>query len=210
MIEPSRPGHHTGLRSLALCLLAVVWLFAPGEGHAQGMDHSAMGGMDHGAHTAHASHANGAAARPTASGQAAFAAIQEIVALLEADPSTDWEKVDIAALRRHLIDMDNVTLHAEVSRRLIDGGARYTVTGSGPVRDSIRRMVLAHAATMNGVGGWSFAAEKHPLGAVLTVTTDRPAEVAKVRGVGFIGAMARGSHHQAHHLMIARGLAPHH
>src|SRR5438046_3161300 len=42
---------------------------------------------------------------PREPGQSAFAAIQEIVALLEADPGTDWTKVDIEALRRHLVDM---------------------------------------------------------------------------------------------------------
>src|SRR5437764_5713379 len=35
-------------------------------------------------------------------GQAAFGAIQEVVELLEADPTTDWAKVNIAALREHL------------------------------------------------------------------------------------------------------------
>ena len=49
-------------------------------------------------------------ARPTEAGQGAFAAIQEIVAILEADPDTDWSKVDIDALRQHLVDMNAVTL----------------------------------------------------------------------------------------------------
>jgi len=58
-----------------------------------------------------------AASVPSEPGQAAFAAIQEIVGILEADPTTDWSKVNIEALRQHLIDMDNVTLRAEVKRR---------------------------------------------------------------------------------------------
>lgn len=52
---------------------------------------------------------------PRETGQSAFAAIQEIVAMLEADPKTDWSKVDIEALRQHLIDMNNVTLGAVVT-----------------------------------------------------------------------------------------------
>ena len=36
-------------------------------------------------------------AATTEAGQIAFAAIQEIVAILEADPQTDWSKVDIDA-----------------------------------------------------------------------------------------------------------------
>ena len=51
---------------------------------------------------------------PTQPGQDAFGAIQEIVRILEADPATDWSKVDLEALREHLIDMNEVTLHAAV------------------------------------------------------------------------------------------------
>lgn len=61
-------------------------------------------------------------AQPTEPGQSAFAAIQEIVALLEADPDTDWSRVDIAALRRHLVDMHNVTVAAKVASEPIDHG----------------------------------------------------------------------------------------
>jgi hypothetical protein len=53
---------------------------------------------------------------PTMPGQAAFGAIQEIVRLLEADPNTDWSKVDLEALRQHLIDMNDVTLKANARR----------------------------------------------------------------------------------------------
>ena len=51
-----------------------------------------------------------AGAVATQPGQGAFAAIQEIVEILAADPKTDWSKVNIDALRQHLIDMNNVTL----------------------------------------------------------------------------------------------------
>ena len=56
----------------------------------------------------------GTGAMPTQPGQDAFGAIQEIVRILEADPATDWSKVDLEALREHLIDMNEVTLHAAV------------------------------------------------------------------------------------------------
>jgi hypothetical protein len=142
-------------------------------------------------------------------GQAAFAAIQEIVQILEADPATDWSKVDIDALRRHLVDMDNVVLRAKVTTEPVEGGVRFVVSGDGAVADSIRRMVLDHAATMNGVGGWTYSATATDSGAVLTVE-GRPEEITKLRGLGFFGIMTRGMHHQHHHLMIARGQNPHH
>jgi hypothetical protein len=34
-------------------------------------------------------------------------------------------------------------------------------------------------------------------------------DAAKLRGLGFFGVLALGMHHQAHHLMIARGQSPH-
>jgi hypothetical protein len=145
---------------------------------------------------------------PTQPGQGAFAAIQEIVGILEVDPKTDWSKVKIEALRQHLIDMNNVTLTADVKAEPLEGGMRFTVTGMGAIRDSIRRMVAAHAATMNGLDGWHFEASEIEGGATLMVRPPAK-DVAKLRGLGFIGVMARGMHHQHHHLMLARGGNPH-
>jgi hypothetical protein len=146
----------------------------------------------------------------TQSGQAAFAAIQEIVQILVADPKTDWSKVDIEALRQHLIDMNNVTLLANVKNEAIDGGMRFNVTGEGPVRESIRRMTLAHAAMMNenGLDGWKFEAAEIDGGASMTVLAPAK-DIDKLRGLGFLGVLTLGTHHQAHHLMIARGVNPH-
>ncbi len=146
---------------------------------------------------------------PGETGQAAFAAIQEIVAMLDADPATDWAKVDIEALRQHLIDMNNVTLGAAVEAAEVEGGIRFSVSGEGPARESVRRMVMAHAATMNGVDGWKFVAEPSDKGATLTVSPPDQASMAKLRALGFIGVMARGMHHQQHHLMLATGMDPH-
>lgn len=47
--------------------------------------------------------------QPTLPGQDAFGTIQEIVQILQSDPTTDWSKVNISALRQHLIDMNEVT-----------------------------------------------------------------------------------------------------
>ncbi len=71
---------------------------------------------DHSAaqHAAHGTKPSSTKAVPREPGQSAFAAIQEIVAILEADPETDWSRVNIEALRNHLADMDNVTLRADV------------------------------------------------------------------------------------------------
>lgn len=192
--------------------LALVACLIPAAAFAQSNHEHHRGGksgcqMMHGQQMMHDHRAGGSI--PTQPGQGAFAAIQEIVGILEADPKTDWSKVNIDALRQHLIDMNNVTLAADVKSEPIEGGIRFTATGAGAVRDSIRRMVTAHAATMNGVDDWGFEANEIEGGASLTVRP--PAKDAEeLRGLGFLGVMTRGMHHQEHHLMIARGENPHH
>jgi hypothetical protein len=44
-----------------------------------------------------------------------------------------------------------------------------------------------------------------PNGVLLTVTSNDPKEVTRIRGLGFIGILVSGSHHQPHHLAIAKG-----
>jgi hypothetical protein len=43
----------------------------------------------------------------------------------------------------------------------------------------------------------------------MTVTLADPADLVKLEGLGFIGVMTLGAHHQEHHLAIATGAAPH-
>jgi hypothetical protein len=44
-----------------------------------------------------------------------------------------------------------------------------------------------------------------PNGELLTVTATDPKEIQHIRGLGFIGLLVSGSHHQPHHLAIAKG-----
>lgn len=144
-------------------------------------------------------------AQPSLPGQDAFGAIQEVVRLLEADPKTDWSKVDIAALREHLVDMNEVTLHAAANETRLDNGVGIAVTGEGRVLDAIRRMVPAHAQELNGMNDWSATTEDLPNGVRLTVTTSDPKQISKLQALGFMGLMVQGGHHQPHHLAIATG-----
>jgi hypothetical protein len=141
-------------------------------------------------------------------GQDAFGAIQEIVAKLDADPKTDWSKVDLEGLRQHLIDMNEVTLRADVMAKRIDGGLELVVTGSGRTLTAIQRMVPAHAQEINGINGWSAKTELASNGVLLIVTATDPKEVQRIRGLGFIGILVSGAHHQAHHLAMAKGTLP--
>jgi hypothetical protein len=141
---------------------------------------------------------------PTEPGQAAFGAIQEIVRMLQADPTTNWSNVDIDALRQHLIDMDEVTLHADAKKEPIEKGLRISVTGSGRTLEAIQRMIPAHAQDINGLYGWLVQAKPVPGGEELTVTGNSAAGEQKIRALGFMGIMVLGTH-QMHHLAMAKG-----
>jgi hypothetical protein len=200
----------------ALALVAGASLAVSPAAHAQSAagSHPADGTMPGGVHHAMSmdmDHHHGAAAEagviPTLPGQDAFGAIQEIVQILEADPKTDWSKVNLEALRQHLIDMNEVTLKADVVTRPIKDGIQSEVTGTGRTIAAIQRMVPAHAHEIEQtrLNGWSAKSEPLSNGVLLTVTSADPTQVEHLHGLGFIGVMVSGHHHQPHHLAMARG-----
>ena len=183
-------------------LAGIVMVSAAGYAAAQMADqHGMSGGMAPGMTM---DQPVSAAGQPTLPGQDTFGAIQEIVRILDADPNTDWSKVDIAALREHLIDMNEVTLHAAADERRLPDGVDVAISGEGRTLAAIRRMVPAHARELNQIG-WTAKTEDLPNGVRLIVTTSDAVQFAKLKALGFMGIMVLGSHHQAHHLMIAKG-----
>jgi len=172
-----------------------------GPGKMQEMIRQHQGMMPMGGHAG----MHAASTTPTMPGQDAFGAIQEIVQILDADPKTDWSKVDLEALRQHLIDMNEVTLRADAAPKQIDGGLEIAVTGNGRTLVAIQRMVPAWARMMNGQHGWTAKADTLPNGELLTVTATDPKEIEHIRGLGFIGLLVSGSMHRPHHLAMARG-----
>lgn len=167
------------------------------------MDHA---NMDHAAHMAAMQACAGAL--PTQSGQAAFGAISEIIRILEADPNTDWSRVNIEALRQHLIDMDDVMMHTVVSQRDVPRGIAVTVIGSGHTAGAIKRIAVNHTRMLDQESEYHATATERSDGAVITVMAKDSSDarlVARIRGLGFAGLMVEGEHHAAHHLAIARG-----
>jgi hypothetical protein len=178
------------------------------------MPHGQMpqGAMPHGAmpHGMHQQH-HPAGGGPMQPGQGAFGAMAEVVGILEADPATDWSKVDMERLRQHLIDMDEVVLRASVKATQVPGGLLMEVTGEGRTARSIRDMVIPHSAELDGMPAWSVKAEPIPDGARLIVVAREPADartVARIRGLGFAGLLVQGGHHSPHHLAMAKGEMP--
>ncbi len=179
-----------------------------GGNMGQGMHDGMQGGM--GMHASMGGHGgmhgqqSGALNMPTMPGQDAFGTIQEVVQLLQADRTTDWSKVNISALRRHLIDMNEVTLHAVAAERMLDNGIEIVVTGEGRTLEAIKRMVPAHVSELHEIG-WIAKSEDLANGVKLTVTASEAQPLAKLKALGFMGIMVQGGHHQPHHLMIAKG-----
>lgn len=142
---------------------------------------------------------------PDKVGQAALGAIQEVVGLLLSDPSTDWSQVSIARLRQHLVDLDEIVLHADVEERPVDGGLVAHVRGDARTLEAVRRVVPIHARHMTGFRGWTTAVSDDGDSFELTLTTDDPEEVAVLRGLGFFGFVSSGVHRPHELLSVARG-----
>jgi hypothetical protein len=132
------------------------------------------------------------------------------VRALEADPRTDWSRVNIEALRQHLVDMDEVTLRSTAAQRAVDGGMAADVTGdTRRAAEAVARMARAHAAALDADPRFVVTAQPAAGGGVrFTVRAEDPRDaalVAWIRALGFHGLLTLGEHHAAHHLMIARG-----
>ena len=179
-----------------------------GGNMGQGMHDGMQGGMamrgSMGGHGGMHGQQSGALNMPTMPGQDAFGAIQEVVQLLQADRATDWSKVNISALRQHLIDMNEVTLHAAAAERMLDNSIEIAVTGEGRTLEAIKRMVPAHVSELREIG-WITKSEDLANGVKLTVTASEAQPLAKLKALGFMGIMVQGGHHQPHHLMMAKG-----
>lgn len=181
--------------SFAIVAILAITHPAHAQDHAT-MDHSKM-------------HVAAGTRLPTSPGQDAYGAISEVVRLLQSDSTTDWSKVNLEALRQHLIDMNGVTLQSSVRQTRIPGGIEMLVTGAPSIQGAIRRMTASHGAALRAHG---LVGVSTPVGggARFTVTVvDSTDEVllAQVRALGFAGLMTLGNHHAAHHLAIARGQA---
>ncbi len=151
-------------------------------------------------------HGAGAGLQPVMPGQDLFGAITEIVGILNADPATDWEAVDIDALQRHLLDMHLVATEARPATAPVKDGLRVTLARPGAAGAAAERMLAAHGPILEAAFGWDVemktnAAEIH----WQVRSPGRPGDAVKIRALGFFGLLASGAHHQSHHLAMARG-----
>jgi len=143
----------------------------------------------------------------TMPGNEIFGTIQEVVQKLEADPNTDWSKVNLEALRQHLLDMKAFTEEVQViSQKPIDNGAEMLVQPeSERAVGALKRLFSMHPMMLKSEKGWDMTANQNGSKWDITCTTKVKSEVEKIRGLGYIGLLTEGAHHQMHHWMIATG-----
>jgi len=145
-------------------------------------------------------------AQPHEGGQATFSALIEIVGLLEQDPNTDWDKVDIDGLRAHLLDMHHLILFTKANTSILgDTQIQFDITGTKESIPAIHRMAPAHSRFIEQSRSWQIDAALHDNGATLKITVDSENTLQRLNALGFYGFMSLDSHHQAHHYQMAIG-----
>jgi GH25 family lysozyme M1 (1,4-beta-N-acetylmuramidase) len=144
-------------------------------------------------------------------GNDAFGTIQEVIKNLNDDPQTDWSKVNIEALRVHLVDMQDMTMNIEVvAQKNISNGVEVTIKPTtSRANEALTRVLKAHPAQMKKEIDWDMKVKTEGQKFIIITTTSKKNEVDKIRGLGYIGLMAYGTHHQPHHWMMATGKNPH-
>jgi len=90
---------------------------------------------------------------PRMVGQDAFGAIREIVRILDADPKTDWSKVDLEALRQHLIDMNEVNATAMSGSRRTSKSSTEIPNASAAASTAAKLITLTPGSSVKTVAG---------------------------------------------------------
>ncbi len=146
----------------------------------------------------------------TEAGNDIFGTIQEVITALNNNHNTNWSKVNLEALRQHLLDMDDMIRNTKVIKQTpINNGIKILVQPTTPrAFESLSRVFNAHPVQLKLETGCEMNVKKQYKQYLLTITGNK-ADTNKIRGLGYIGLMAYGKHHQVHHISIATGQNPH-
>ncbi|MEM7257667.1 MAG: hypothetical protein AAF404_09790 [Pseudomonadota bacterium] len=183
------------LISILVALISLsLWAF--GEPHGHGASHN----------TAHAPEGG----MPLEGGQAAFSALIEMIALLEADQDTDWSSVTIDALHLHLQDMNRLVLQTQAKTSTAsDGSVEFNAVAQGAALEALHRMVPMHADLIARSRNLQIATAPHSQGVRVKISDLNQQQSQKLSALGFYGFMSLDAHHQAHHYQMATGGAMH-
>jgi len=143
----------------------------------------------------------------TQAGNDVFATIQEVIVRLNNNPDTDWAKVDIEALRQHLLDMNDMAVNVEVlKQKTLINGLRLAIQGTtARAEKTLVRVFKEHPIYLKRETGWNMKVERYGKQFIVTTTTEKPEQVQKIIALNYIGLMAYGKHHQVHHWGMSTG-----
>jgi len=107
--------------------------------------------------------------------------------------------------------MNDMTLHIEViSQKPIDHGLETIIKPTtARAALALKRVFKAHPMQLMHETGWNMNVVNNNDRYTLTITSTNEKDINKIRGLGYIGLMAYGNHHQAHHWAMANGVNPH-
>lgn len=147
----------------------------------------------------------------TQTGSDVFDAMQEVIAKLKEDSDTDWSQVDLEGLRQHLLDMKAFTEEVEVVKQnSIKNGVELVVKPqSDRAKKAMKNMLQMHPKMIKKEKGWEMTASETGGNWKISCTTAKEDEIELIRGLGYIGIVVEGAHHQIHHWMMATGKGHH-
>jgi len=106
--------------------------------------------------------------------------------------------------------MQDMTLNVNVEQEPIKLGFKAVITPTTKrALQSMSRVLSVHPSQMKKETGWDMFVTNNNGIFTVTVTTNQLQDVNKIRGLGYIGIMAYGNHHQPHHWAMASGDNPH-
>lgn len=147
--------------------------------------------------------------RPRLPGPPALTLLADLVARLEADPATDWQRVDLEAARAHLRDLDRLTLFARAEVRELVGGVELLVTGPDAAGEAaIRRLLPGAAARLAAARRWRLATAPIEGGLRVEVRSLDPRETERIRALGLVALLVAAAGDEAYLLNLARGEPP--
>ena len=147
----------------------------------------------------------------TESGNDIFSTIQEVIDKLENNPDTDWSKVNIEALRQHLLDMNDMAMNVEViNQKSLENGLEVTIQSLTPrAEKTLAKVFRVHPIHLKRETSWTMQVVQNKNQFIITTTTEDRNQVKKIIALNYIGLMAYGNHHQPHHWGISTGQSPH-
>ena len=147
---------------------------------------------------------------PASAGPFVFAELSRVIDILERDHDTNWDQVDLDALRDHLIDMELVFSQALSATEIEGTTVKFSVTSVDPkVFRAAKDMATAHGGFLPSSSGYVWKTQATEDSVVIEISAATSDLATKAAALGFFGMLTLDDHHSFHHEMMARGFSAH-